>query len=60
MGLGYPQQTHMAVGAQRAFDAEEVADLDYVYIQKPFGKPVLARAIRDALDSQTRPILKPG
>jgi PAS domain S-box-containing protein len=45
---------------QRAFDAEEVADLDYVYIQKPFGKPVLARAIRDALDSQTRPILKPG
>ena len=51
MGLGYPQQTHMAVGAQRAFDAEEVADLDYVYIQKPFGKPVLARAIRDALDS---------
>jgi len=36
---------------QRAFDAEEVAGLDYVYIQKPFGKTVLARAIRDALDS---------
>jgi PAS domain S-box-containing protein len=35
---------------QRAFDAEGVDGLDYIYIQKPFGKPVLAKAIRDALD----------
>ena len=35
---------------QRAFDAEGVDGLEYIYIQKPFGKPVLAKAIRDALD----------
>ncbi len=35
---------------QRAFDAEGIDGLDYIYIQKPFGKPVLAKAIREALD----------
>jgi two-component SAPR family response regulator len=39
---GYPQS---------ALDTESMDRPDFHYIQKPFGKPSLARAIREALDS---------